>query len=199
MRPARTLITLAPTLLLTAALAAGCGGNDSSSADQPAPTQTAPPTTSGAGLLISPVIARYATGVPLGPQIGKDQVQILSEHKCTQKPETLSDGSVVECDALKTVFLLRPGPLQAGVASAEAKRVGTGHLWYVKVQLDDSSTTQLAAMTKNITGSEIAVSFHGEVVAAPIVESDMTDGKISILGDYDQAAATKLASELSGS
>ena len=193
MRLDRILFPLAAVALV----AAGC---DSSSSDAgPAPTPTAPPSGTHAGLLITPVVARYAKGVPLGPQISADQKQVLSKHDCSAKPETLPDGSLVECGADKTVFLLKPGALDAGVASATAAKVGTGKLWYVKVQLDDSSSQQLATMTKDLSGSEVAVSFHGLVIAAPIVESDMSDGKISVLGDYDKAAATKLADELTTS
>ena len=193
MRLARILLPLA----VVASATAGC--SSSSSDAGPAPTPTAPPSGTHAGLLITPVVARFGQGVPLGPQISADQKQVLSKHDCSGKPETLPDGSLVECAADKTVFLLKSGALDAGVASATPAKVGTGKLWYVKVQLDDASSRQLGEMTQDLSGSEVAVSFHGVVIAAPIVESDMTDGKISVLGDYDKAAATELASQLTAS
>lgn len=185
-------------LALAGALFAGCGsGNDSSSAGAPAPSGTTSAPAANAPVLgVHTVIARYSRGVPLGPQVPKQVLTQLSSHDCSSSAGTAQDGSEIACDAGGSVYLLKPAAVAGHVQSAQAHEVGTSPQWYVKVQLDPSGTSALSQLTAGLVGSEIALTVRGDVVGAPVVYQQVTDGKLSILGDYGKAQAIKLASAI---
>jgi preprotein translocase subunit SecD len=206
-RLVRTLALLA----LMAGLVAGCGsGSSSTPAADPvqslepgdsAPTDAAtglPTTGTTAGLELRPVYARYASGVPLelGPAAPKDLVKTLSQHACPS-PASQLQGMQLECDAGKTVYLLKDPIVTGGVATATAKQIGHKKLWFVEVQLDQQASDQLAAATGQSSGTELAMSFDGTVLTAPVLFKPITDGSFAITGNYNQKQATRLASQLS--
>ena len=191
----RLLRTLAP-LVLIAGLATACGGGSSSSASG-TPTDGSSVATSGQ-LEVRPVFARYAPGVQFGPQIPQDLVDQMSHQPCPMKPVTLQ-GMVLECDAGKTVYLMKDPLTTGGVETAVAKQIGHGKLWYIQVTLDPSTESTLAAATKTMTGTEIAYSFQGAVLTSVIVDSSFNSHQLAITGDYDKAQATHLAAQLAKS
>ena len=188
----RLLRTLAP-LALIAILVTACGSGSSSSAGG-TPTDTASAATSTA-LEVRPVFARYAPGVQFGPQLPKDLVAEMSHQSCPMEPRTLQ-GMLMECDADKTVYLMKDPITSGGVDSAVAKEIGHGKLWFVQVTLDPATASTLAAATKSLTGTEIAYSFQGAVLTSVIVDSSFDSDQLAIIGDYDKAQATRLADEL---
>jgi hypothetical protein len=188
----RLLRTLAP-LALVAALVTACGSDSSSSAGG-TPTDTASAATSTA-LQVRPVTARYAPGVQFGPQLPKELATELSQQSCPMQPRTLED-LLMECDAGRTVYLMKDPITSGGVASAVAKEIGHGKLWFVRVTLDPSTASTLAGATKTLTGSEVAYSFQGAVLTSVIVDSSFDTARLSIIGDYDKAQASRLADEL---
>ena len=191
----RLLRTLAP-LALIAGLATACGGGSSSSASG-TPTDGSQVATSGR-LEVRPVFARYAPGVQFGPQIPKDLVDQMSHQPCPMKPVILQ-GMVLECDAAKTVYLMKDPLTTGGVDTAVAKQIGHGKLWYIQVTLDPSTESTLAAATKTMTGTEIAYSFQSAVLTSVIVDSSFNSHQLAITGDYDKAQATHLAAQLAKS
>jgi hypothetical protein len=188
----RLLRTLA-LLALIAGLATACGDGSSSSASG-TPTDGSSVATSSQ-LEVRPVFARYAPGVQFGPQVPKDLVDQMSHQPCPMKPTTLQ-GMVMECDAGKTVYLMKDPLTTGGVDTAVAKQIGHGKLWFVQVTLDPSTASTLAAATKTMTGTEIAYAFRGTVLTSVIVDSSFDSHKLAIIGDYDKAQATQLAAQL---
>jgi hypothetical protein len=205
----RLVRTLAPLLLL-AGLVAGCGSGSSSTPTSDslqslepgnsAPTRAVtglPTAGTSSGLELLPVYARYAQGVPLGlgPQAPKDLIKSLKNYDCSKAGSQLQ-GMTVECDAGKTVFLLKDPILTGGVASATAKEIGHKKLWFVEVQLDQAASDTLASATGSMSGTELAVALNGTVLTAPVIYKPITDGSFAITGNYNQKQATALASKV---
>jgi hypothetical protein len=114
------------------------------------------------------------------------------------KPASLRD-MLLECDAAKTVYLMKDPITSGGVATAVPKQIGQGKLWFVQVTLDPETASTLAAATKTMTGTEIAYSFEGSVLTSVIVDSSFDSSRLAMIGDYDEAGATHLADQLTGS
>lgn len=187
----RHLRTLAP-LALVAGLMAACGnGSDSS----PSATDSTLVKSSG-GFEIRPVYARYAPGVPLGPQIPQNLTNELQQQSCPMKPRELQ-GMLVECDAGKTVYLLKNPIVSDDVASATAKQIGHGNTWYVSVGLNQTGSSSLESVIKDQVGSEIAFSYGGQVLTSVVVDSSLHPDHLALIGNFDKAQATKLAQQVS--
>ena len=193
MGPVRLLRTLAP-LALIATFATGCGGSDPSSSAGGTPTDPASAATS-APLQVRPVTARYAPGLQFGPQLPKELATALRQQSCPMDPTTIED-QLVECGGGKTVYLMKDPITSGGVASAVAKQIGHGKLWFVRVTLDPATANTLAEATQSLSGTEVAYSFRGAVLTSVIVDSSFDTGRLAIIGDYDKAQATRLADEL---
>jgi preprotein translocase subunit SecD len=188
----RLLRTVVP-LALIATFATACGSGSSSSAGG-TPTDPASAATS-TSLQVRPVTARYAPGVQFGPQLPKELATQLSQQSCPMDPSTLED-QLMECGGGKTVYLMKDPITTGGVTSAVAKEIGHGKLWFVRVTLDPSTASTLAQATKSLSGTEVAYSFQGAVLTSVIVDSSFDTDRLAIIGDYDQAQATRLADEL---
>jgi hypothetical protein len=188
----RLLRTLAP-LSLIAILAAACGSGSSSSSSG-TPSDAGSPTASTA-FEVRPVFARYSPGIQFGPSVPKDLIAQMSHQPCPMDPTSVQ-GMVMECDAEKTVFLMKGPITSGGVDTAVAKEIGHGKLWFVQVTLDPSTASTLAAGTKSLEGTDIAYSFRGAVLTSVIVNSSFDSDKLAIIGDYDKAQATKLADQI---
>jgi hypothetical protein len=191
----RFLRTLAP-LALIACLATACGsGSSSSSSGTPSDGGSA---TTSTALEVRPVFARYSPGVQFGPQVPKDLIAQMSHQPCPMEPTSVQ-GMLMECDADKTVFLMKDPITTGGVDSAVAKQIGHGKLWYIQVALDPATASTLAAGTKALTGTDVAYSFRGKVLTSVIVDPSFNSSKLAIIGTYDKAQATKLAHEIASS
>jgi hypothetical protein len=189
----RLLRTLAPVALL-ACLATACGSGSSSNAGDGGTT----PPGGGTSLELRPVYARYASGVPLGPQVPQDLLNAMSSQSCPMKPAALQ-GMLLECDAGKTVFLLKDPLVTGNVAKAAVKQVGHQKLYFLKLTLAPSAAATLNSAAARIVGTELALSFHGTVLTSVIIDSQFSAARLVITGSYTKAQATKLAGELTGS
>jgi hypothetical protein len=189
----RLLRTVAP-LALVAGLAVACGNGSSSSG-----TSTGDSTVVGAssGFEVRTVYARYAPGVPFGPQIPKAVVGELSSQSCPMKPRIV-DEMVMECDAAKTVYLLDNPVVDAKVASATPQQIGHSKLWDLEVKLDPTSAKQLGDQQGSMTGQQIAFCYGGAVLTSIAIDSSFHAEHFAITGNYDKAGATRLAQELTG-
>jgi preprotein translocase subunit SecD len=187
----RVVRTLAPLVLLAGVLA-GCG--DGSSSDSSGGGDS---TILGAssGFEVRTVYARYAPGVPFGPQLPKALVQEMSSQSCPMKPRIVQD-LLMECDGGKSVYLLKNPVVQGDVATATPLQIGHKNLWYVEVKLDPSVAQKLTAETKGMTGEQLAFIYGGAVLSSIAVDSNFHPDHFAITGDYDKARATKLAQEL---
>lgn len=186
----RHLRTLAP-LALVAGLAAACGHGSSSS---PSAADSTVAGSSG-GFEIRPVYARYAPGVPFGPQLPQALVNELQAQSCPMKPRMLQ-GMLMECDAGKTVYLLKNPIVSDDVATATAKQVGHSNTWYVQVGLNDGGTSALDSVIKDQVGTELAFSYGGKVVTSVVVDNSLHPDHLALIGNWDKAQATKLAQQV---
>jgi hypothetical protein len=198
----RLLRTLAP-LLLVGVLATGCGSRSSSGPGAGNGTQT--PTSGGTGtttstgaLELRPVYARYASGVPLGPQVPKDLLQAMSTQSCPMKPADLQ-GMVMECDPGKTVFLLRDPVVSGDVAKADIQQIGHKNLYFLRLTLDPTAAATLDSVAASMTGTELAFCLGGSVLTSVVIDSAFSSHRLTITGNYDKAGATRLAAQITGS
>jgi preprotein translocase subunit SecD len=188
----RHLRTLAP-LALVAGLLAACGhGSSSSSASDS--------TTVGdtGGFEIRPVYARYAPGVPFGPQIPQAVATQLHQASCPMKPQVVQ-GMLMECDTGKTVYLMQNPIVQGSVTSATAKQIDHKNLWYVEVGLDQKAAAAMASEIKNQVGAELAFVFGGQVVTSVAVMPSLHADRVVVLGSYNKSQADNLAQQIARS
>jgi len=191
----RLLRSLAP-LALIACLATACGSGSSSSAGAATDGSSA---STYDQLEVRPVFARYSPGVQFGPQVPKDLLDQMSHQACPMKPATVQ-GMLMECDAAKTVYLMKDPLTTGGIDTAVAKQIGHGKVWFVQVTLDSATASTLEAATASLTGTDVAYSFQGVVLTSVVVDpSSFDSGKLAIIGDYGKAQATHLADELAKS
>jgi preprotein translocase subunit SecD len=184
---------LAP-LALVAGLVTACGNGSGSSSS---PTGDSTVLGASPGFEVRTVYARYAPGVTLGPQLPQALVQELSSQKCPMKPRIVN-GLLMECDAAKTVYLLKNPIVRGDVAKATPLQIGHKNLWYVEVGLRPDVATQLANETKSMTGEQLAFSYDGVVLTSIAVDSSFHPAHFAITGDYNHASASKLAQQLTG-
>lgn len=188
----RHLRTLA-TVALLAGLLAACGHSSSSSSASGS-------TTVGdtGGFEIRPVYARYAPGVPFGPEIPQAVVSEMHQASCPMKPRVVQ-GMLMECDAGKTVYLMQNPIVQGSVTSATPKQIDHKNLWYVEVGLDQKAATAMASEIKNQVGQELAFVYGGQVVTSVAVMPSLHADRVAVLGNYDKSQADKLAQQIAGS
>ena len=191
MGPVRFLRTLAPLALVALALTACNGSSSHPSAGASDSTIMGP----SSGFEIRDVFARYAPGVPFGPQLPKALVNEMSNQPCPMKPRVVQ-GLLMECDGGKSVYLLKNPIVRGNVASATPLEIGKGKIWYIEVKLNPSVATTVAAQTKSMTGEQLAFIYHGVVLTSVAITSAFHPSHFAITGNYDQASATQLAHEL---
>jgi preprotein translocase subunit SecD len=193
MGPVRVLRALAP-LALVAGLATACGNGQSSGASG---SSSGDSTILGAspGFEVRTVYARYAPGVPFGPQLPQALVNEMSSQSCPMQPRVVQ-GLLMECDTGKTVYLLKNPLVRGDVASATARQIGHKDIWYVEVQLDSDVAQEVTTETKSMTGQQLAFSYDGSVLTSLVIDPSFHPAHFAITGDFDEAAATKLAQEL---
>jgi preprotein translocase subunit SecD len=183
----RTLTLLA----LAVGLLAACGNGSGSGSSGDSTVLGA-----SSGFEIRTVYARYAPGVPFGPQLPKALVNQMSGQACPMKPRTV-DSYLMECDSQKTVYLLQNPIVDGGaVASATPEQVGHGKIWYVEVHLDPTTARKLDSELGSMTGEQLAFSYDGTVLTSIAIDSSFHAEHFAVTGDYDKAAATRLAGEL---
>jgi preprotein translocase subunit SecD len=189
----RLLRILAP-LALVAGLVTACGnGSSSDSSGSSSGDSTILGPTSG--FEVRTVYARYAPGVPFGPQLPQALVQEMSSQSCPMKARIVS-GLLMECDAGQTVYLLKNPIVEGDVASATPVQFGHKNIWYIEVKLQPDVATKIAAETKSMTGQQLAFIYDGAVLTSIAVDSSFHPAHFDITGDYTKASATKLAQEL---
>jgi preprotein translocase subunit SecD len=189
----RPLRTLAPLVLLATVLA-GCG-DDSSSVSSGGGDSTVLGASSGFEVRV--VYARYAPGVPFGPELPQALVQEMEDQTCPMKPRIVG-GLLMECDTGKTVYLLKNPIVRGDVATATAQQVGHKNIWYVEVALQPDVAKTVASEATSMTGQQLAFTYNGDVLTSIAVDSSFHPSHFAITGDYDKGSATQLAQELTG-
>lgn len=187
----RLVRTLAPLVLLATVLA-GCGNNDSSSSSSAGDSTILGPSS---GFEVRTVFARYAPGVPFGPELPQALVQEMSSQSCPMKPRIV-DEMLMECDEGKTVYLLKNPIVKGDVAQATPLQIGHKNIWYVEVKLDPDVAQTVADETKSMTGEQLAFIYNGEVLTSIAVDPSFHPQHFAITGNFNKASASKLAQEL---
>jgi hypothetical protein len=187
----RFLRTLAP-LALVAGLMTACGNGSSSSASGSGDSTILGPSS---GFEVRTVFARYAPGVPFGPQLPQALVDEMSSQSCPMTPHIVTD-LLMECDTGKTVYLLKNPIVVGSVAAATPTEIGHRNIWYVEVRLEPSVAQKLQSEIQGMTGEQLAFSYAGTVLTSIAVDSSFHPEHFAITGNFTKGSATKLASHL---
>ena len=195
MGPVRVLRALAP-LALVACIVTACGNGQSSGSQSGSRSGDSTILGASSGFEVRTVYARYAPGVPFGPQLPQALVTEMSSQACPMHPRIVQD-LLMECDTGKTVYLLKNPLVRGDVASATPLQIGHQNLWYVEVRLDSDVAQEVTQETRSMTGEQLAFTYDGSVLTSLVVDPSFHPGHFAITGNYDKAAATRLAQELS--
>ena len=120
---------------------------------------------------------------------------------CPGEPEHLDGDLLMACgadDKADRPFLLGPAEIVGGVESAEAVDRERIDQWEVELRLEPGAAEEFAALTAELVpdSAQLAIVLDEEVVSAPAVQTEVTDGVIRLAGDYTEDDAERLADEL---
>ncbi|WP_134740267.1 hypothetical protein [Nocardioides sp. 503] len=185
---ARRLSAVLVAGVLVAGLA-GCGDEEAS----PAPDPEREPTPSEVAAELRMVVATSREAAP-----DSLVLQQFRELDCAAPPKVASPQEpTAACDAAGTKYSLEPAGVVGGVESAVASPdAGAGPS--VEVVLDAEASAALADLTDGPPGRQVAVVLDGQVVAAPTVQEQLTDGRLQVVGGLTEASAQALADRLTG-
>lgn len=66
----------------------------------------------------------------------------------------------------------------------------------IDIRLDERDTQRLAQLTRERLGTGVEIRLDGELVAAPIVQTPIHDGRLMIAGDFTRATAHGIVARL---
>ena len=69
----------------------------------------------------------------------------------------------------------------------------------INFELDDEGTKKFAEITRNNKGKQLAIMLDGKEQSAPVIQSEILEGKGSISGDFDKEKAISYANMLNRS
>jgi preprotein translocase subunit SecD len=161
----------------------------------PSPTPT---TTPGAG-------GQGQGSTQITPAIQKQ----FDELDCTKSAEERqgkiepADQLLVTCDSDGFKYILGPTAVEGThLNGADAGLPGSGvGSWQVNLSFDGTGTKQFAQTTKDLVGqqspqNQFAIVLDGQVVSAPVVQSEIPTGRAEITGNFSQSEAKDLANVL---
>lgn len=120
---------------------------------------------------------------------------------CPGAPLRLDGDVLMACghgDEADQPYLLAAAEIVGGVESAvPAHRSGAAQ-WEVAVELEPAATTAFADLTADLVANsgQLAIVVDAVVVAAPAVQTEITDGQVRLAGDYTETEAHELAGRL---
>lgn len=124
----------------------------------------------------------------------------------TEGSSTVTDafGNTLPAENTGGALKVEEGTYTPIVTGANIKNVtvdrenGDGAYWAVNIELDDAGTQAFAEASKDLapTHGQIVIILDGEVNSAPAVQSEITDGKVQITGNYTQDEAKNLKTVL---
>ncbi|MBM7516666.1 SecDF P1 head subdomain-containing protein [Nocardioides nitrophenolicus] len=172
-----TAMTIAATLALGAA---GCGNDDVARDDRPAND------------------AR-AGGAPPADPVQFRRVLAMTEDTSPDPVQPDPAAEAVAC-APEAGYRLAPAEIVGGVEDAEVQQGQGRPAWSIMIELDDDAAATFADLTRELngTGQQLAVVLGGRVLTAPVIQAVITDGRVSIAGDFTRDEAESLADALEG-
>jgi len=161
----------------------------------PSPTPTPTPGAGGQG----------QGSTQITPAIQKQ----FNELDCTKSAEERqgkiepADQLLVTCDSDGFKYILGPTAVEGthlNGADASLPQSGVGS-WQVNLSFDGTGTKQFAQTTKDLVGqqspqNQFAIVLDGQVVSAPVVQSEIPTGRAEITGNFSQSEAKDLANVL---
>jgi preprotein translocase subunit SecD len=85
------------------------------------------------------------------------------------------------------------------IAAAEtAYYAPTGRYETVSFRLTSAGSQKLAAHTRAAVGEYLGFSIDGQVITCPAIQTPILDGRGTVVGDFDEAGARRLAAILNG-
>ncbi|MDQ1715983.1 MAG: preprotein translocase subunit SecD [Frankiaceae bacterium] len=118
------------------------------------------------------------------------------------KPITVysSDPHAYPQGAVYTVDDTRKLVLDGHIVSAHAQLQTTGD-WTVALVMDSTAAAAFGALTTQVVGAaspgnQLALIDHGKTLTAPVIQSAITDGNVTISGSLTEQEANMLASRL---
>ena len=161
----------------------------------PSPTPTPTPGAGGQG----------QGSAQITPAIQKQ----FNELDCTKSAEERqgkiepADQLLVTCDSDGFKYILGPTAVEGThLNGADAGLPGSGvGSWQVNLSFDGTGTKQFAQTTKDLVGqqspqNQFAIVLDGQVVSAPVVQSEIPTGRAEITGNFSQSEAKDLANVL---
>ncbi len=161
----------------------------------PSPTPTPTPSPGGQG----------QGSTTITPEIQKQ----FNELDCTKSAEERqgkiepADQLLVTCDSDGFKYILGPTAVEGthlSGADAGLPQSGVGS-WQVNLSFDGTGTKQFAQTTKDLVSkqspqNQFAIVLDGQVVSAPVVQSEIPTGRAEITGNFSQSEAKDLANVL---
>jgi preprotein translocase subunit SecD len=161
----------------------------------PSPTPTPTPSAGGQG----------QGSTQITPEIQKQ----FNELDCTKSAEERqgkiepADQLLVTCDSDGFKYILGPTAVEGthlSGADAGLPQSGVGS-WQVNLSFDGTGTKQFAQTTRDLVGkqspqNQFAIVLDGQVVSAPVVQSEIPTGRAEITGNFSQSEAKDLANVL---
>lgn len=109
-----------------------------------------------------------------------------------------SDLPVAACGRDGHAYGLDQAVIVGGVESADAVQGPAEDSWVISVRLDPKAGGTLADISRDLVGSDtqLAIYLDGVVITAAGVEGVISDGRLHISGDFDEASARSIAASL---
>jgi preprotein translocase subunit SecD len=123
--------------------------------------------------------------------------------------EVRGDGDSKEAHAQHILLTKKTPPVQpqmptfveTGLSGKNLKKAGVEFMSQsgkpeIGIEFDSEGGKMFAQLTKDNIGRQIAIFLDGQVISAPTVQAEITDGKAVITGDFSLEEAKKLAQRL---
>ncbi len=134
--------------------------------------------TSGPGLELRPVVEELDDGENATPEQFPGSLLLPAPGGDSQ---LILDASILD---------------SPGRVSAEAREIGTG--WEILIEMNDADAAVFATYTTEHVGQRLAVVVDGTVLTAPLINTPILDGQISIRGNFTESEAKNIAALLAG-
>ena len=148
----------------------------------------------------------------LNMKAGNISVQKIEENKfmVTLKKNIMDMDKIAETLNLSTERILefrikdddgKYGPVLMNSSVIKSAKVETNDFGEssISFELDDEGTKKFAEITRNNKGKQLAIMLDGKEQSAPIIQSEILEGKGSISGDFDKEKAISYANMLNRS
>jgi hypothetical protein len=170
-------------VILLGTMMCGCHSTQHPTSATVSTTIAAPATTQSPAPVVS------IQPLPVRP-VQKSQPTTSTKCPATNPNARVAPSDVlVACDlAQTTVYTLAPETMQLGLTSVDPPKLLTSAFYEVNLTMDPSSAAAWAAFTAAHLHAHVAFTRDDLVLEAPIIEEQVTSGKIALTTQTPQAA-----------